>query len=146
MNRHLKVSLSAPAMQSKLGDLGLMSARLYFGLAMALNHGVKKVPPSDRWVNFVGELGFPMSELFAWSAGLTELIGGALIALGLCTRVSSGLLMMTMLVAVFIGHAGDPFSKQELGLCYLFASLLFLTLGGGRYSLDHKLFSRSKDL
>ena len=140
MNDRFKALLSAPAMQTKLGDLGLMAARVYFGLAMAFSHGIKKVPPSDGWIKFVGELGFPMSELFAWSAGLTELLGGLLIALGLLTRVSSGLLISTMIAAVLMGHAGDPFSKQELGLCYLFASLMFLTLGGGRYSLDRRLF------
>lgn len=144
MTKILKLLLNASPMSHRLGDLSLACARIYFGAAMAFAHGIKKIPPSEKWISFVSELGFPLPEVFAWSAGFTELIGGGLIALGLATRVSSFFLIQTMLVAVVLGHAGDPFKKIELGLCYLFASLLFLGLGAGRYSLDAIISKRLK--
>ena len=142
MKDKIKLLFVTPEMQHRSADLGLALGRLYFGLSMALAHGIKKVPPSTRWVEYVSDLGFPAADYFAWCAGITELCGGILIALGLFTRLSSLGLILTMTVAVFMGHAGDPFSKLELGLCYLFASLIFLSLGGGRYSLDYRIFSK----
>ena len=141
MQRLFRLLMAARPMNTLYADTGLAASRLFFGLTMALCHGLKKIPPSEKWIAYVGELGFPLSEVFAWSAGIAEFVGGLLIAIGLFTRISSIFLMFTMFVAVFIGHAGDPFSKQELGLCYLFASLLFLSLGGGRFSIDHLIYS-----
>ena len=127
------------------GDWALLFSRIFFGLSMAFAHGMKKLPPSDKFTNYIGELGFPFPELFAWQAGLAECIGGLLIAIGLATRLSAFTLICTMFIAVFLAHADDPFKKMELGLCYLFASSLFLTLGGGRFSLDHLLFKAKKN-
>ena len=138
----LSLLLSAPSMPTLAGDLGLLSARLFFGLSMALVHGINKIPASEGWVKKVESLGFIYPELFAWSAGLAELLGGLLIALGLFTRGAASSLLFTMLVAVFIAHGGDPYKKMELGLCYAMISLLLITIGPGRYSVDRLLSSR----
>ena len=82
---------------------------------MAFAHGIGKVPPSDGFIGFVGKLGFPAPDFFAWAAGLSELVGGIFIALGLMTRVSGFFLLQTMLVAVFLAHGDDPFGKMEKG-------------------------------
>ena len=134
--------ISAPHMPTRMGDIGLLCTRLFFGLSMAFAHGVNKIPPSDKWVQKVADLGFFMPEFFAWSAGLSELLGGILIALGLCTRGSSLFLLITMLVAAFIAHDGDPYRKMELGLSYGVVSLMFMTLGAGRYSIDRLISDR----
>ena len=130
---------------STTGALGLLVSRLVFGLSMAIAHGVGKVPPSEKFINKVDALGFPSPELFAWGAGLSELIGGCLIAAGLLTRLSSLFLLSTMIVAVFVAHAGDPFAKQELGLLYGAFSLLLILTGPGKFSLDNLVFNRKGD-
>jgi len=109
---------------------------------MAFAHGINKVPPSEKWVQNVKELGFILPDLFAWSAGLSELLGGILIALGLCTRGASFFVLITMLVAAFIAHDGDPYRKMELGLCYGVVSLMLMSLGAGRYSIDRLISAR----
>ena len=55
--------------------------------------------------------GFPLAPIFAWLAGLAEFLGGILIAIGLATRLSACL--ANNVVAIFIWHVGDPFSKIE---------------------------------
>ena len=49
-------------------------------------------------------LGLPFPELMTALAGGTELVGGALLLLGLATRLVSIPLMFTMLVAIFLVH------------------------------------------
>ena len=139
---YLSSLISAPAMPTRMGDIGLLCTRLFFGFSMAFAHGINKVPPSEKWVQNVKELGFILPDLFAWSAGLSELLGGILIALGLCTRGASFFVLITMLVAAFIAHDGDPYRKMELGLCYGVVSLMLMSLGAGRYSIDRLISAR----
>lgn len=123
-------------------DVGLLLLRLSVGLTMAFAHGLGKVPVSDGFVRGVAEMGFPMPSLFAWSAALSELVGGIFIAAGLLTRPSSVLLLATMAVAVFVRHANDPFAKQELGLLYGAACIAIAVAGPGRFSVDALLGRR----
>ncbi len=117
-------------------DLSLTLLRLFTGLSVALAHGIKKVPPSSGFIERTAELGFPMPELFAYMAGLSELAGGLLLAFGLFTRPAAFLIAATMFVAAFINHADDPFGTAEKAYLYLALSLLFMILGSGRFSLD----------
>lgn len=120
-------------------DLGLLIFRLFVGLSMAFAHGLGKIPPSDKFLSGVEALGFPLPIVFAWAAGLSEFIGGLLIALGLWTRPASLFLGFTMLVAAFGRHGADPFGVKELSLFYFFACVLLIFAGAGKFSLDRKL-------
>lgn len=117
-------------------NAGLFVLRVTSGLGLALGHGLGKVPPSERFIAGVVEMGFPAPALFAWAAGLSELAGGLLLALGLATRPSSFFVLCTMLVALLIRHAADPFGNKEKALLYAAIALLFLLLGAGKYSVD----------
>ena len=117
-------------------DLAFLVLRMFTGLAMALGHGMGKIPPSERFVNGVGELGFPVPLLFAWAAGLAEFAGGLLLAAGLFTRPAALMVLMTMLVAAFRRHAADPFDVKEKALLYAAIAFFFLIAGGGRLALD----------
>ncbi len=117
-------------------DLAFLVLRMFTGLAMALAHGMSKIPPSERFVNGVGELGFPVPLLFAWAAGLSEFAGGLLLAAGLFTRPAALMVLMTMLVAAFRRHAADPFADKEMALLYAAVAFFFLIAGGGRLALD----------
>ena len=123
-------------------DASLLVTRLMFGLSMAFAHGQGKVPPSDGFIGAVEGMGFPMPAFFAWAAGLAEYIGGIFIALGLLTRVSGFFLLQTMLVAVFVMHADDPFKKMEMGLLYATVSLTLMATGAGKFSLDRLILDK----
>ena len=53
-------------MNTTTSNLSLLGLRVFAGLAMAFAHGLGKVPPSDRFIGAVENLGFPAPALFAW--------------------------------------------------------------------------------
>jgi putative oxidoreductase len=123
-------------------DAGLLILRVYAGLALALAHGYGKLPPSPRFIEGVGALGFPLPLVFAWAAALAEFAGGILLALGLATRPAALFIAITMATAGFLAHASDPFNVKEKPLLFLAVAVLFLLAGAGRYSIDALLRKR----
>ena len=117
-------------------DVMLALFRVFAGLSMAFAHGIKKVPPSEGFIEHTGDLGFPLPEFFAYAAGLSEFGGALLLAFGLFTRPAAFFVAMTMFVAAFINHAGDPFGNVEKAYLYFAIAVIYLVLGSGRYSLD----------
>ena len=125
-------------------DLGLLVLRVFAGASLAIAHGWGKVypsGPSEGFVGMIGGLGLPEPELLAWLSGLTELVGGALLAVGLLTRPAALAVAVNMAVAGLWFHQvqGDPYSARELALFYLAAAFCLLLTGPGRISLDRAL-------
>ena len=109
--------------------------RLMAGLLL-LEYGTMKI------------LHFPYAEFFAnlqpfnffWCAGLIELVGGTLVAVGLFTRCAAFVLSGEMAFAYFIGHAPRGFypalneGVEAVLFCFVF---LYLSAAGvGPWSLD----------
>jgi putative oxidoreductase len=149
-------------MRAAVGDIALLILRLA-GLTLALAHGWGKLTAlasgTSRFVQSVASLGFPAPAVFAWSAALSEVVGGLLVALGLFTRVGAAFAGFTMLVAAFVRHHAHghvlswlgvrPVSEEtlkawgdpELAFVYLLCFGAIALLGGGRLSLD-RVFGR----
>ena len=92
-------------------------------------------------------LGFPVSErdapeLLSLSgiAGILELVGGALLVLGLFTRPVAFILSGEMAVAYWLAHAPQSFFPVNNGgdaaILYCFVFLYLFAAGGGPWSLD----------
>ncbi len=73
-------------------------------------------------------------------AGLIELVAGALIVLGLFTRVAAFLASGTMAAAYFIAHASQNFwpvnSGGDAAILYCFVFLYLVFAGPGAFSID----------
>ena len=73
-------------------------------------------------------------------AGILELVGGILILIGLCTRVTAFILSGEMAFAYFIAHAGAGFlpllNGGELAVIYCVVFLYFAFAGAGAFSID----------
>ncbi len=73
-------------------------------------------------------------------AGLIEVVMGALIAVGLLTRIASFLASGEMAVAYFTAHAPSSFwptmNQGELPVLYCFLFFYFVFSGPGPWSLD----------
>ena len=123
-------------------DLGLLLLRAGFGLTLAFGHGIGKLINPQKFLGSVTRHGFPLPEVMAPIAALSEFVGGILLAIGLATRPAAVFVIATMLGAAFVAHGGDPFSKQESALAYALAALVVLVAGPGRYSLDARLEKR----
>jgi putative oxidoreductase len=105
-----------------------------------LQHGTAKIlgfPPSDF-------AGIPLTTP-GGAAGIFELVGGALIVIGLFTRPVAFILSGLMAVAYFMVHAPQNFfpllNGGELAVLYCFAFFFLSAAGGGPWSAD-KLFGR----
>jgi putative oxidoreductase len=101
-----------------------------------LQHGTTKLlafPPSDM---SGGGISFTLGGV----SGLFELIGGALIVVGLFTRPVAFILSGMMAVAYFMVHAPQNFfpilNGGELAVLYCFVFLFLFVAGGGSWSLD----------
>ena len=121
---------------SPLANAGLTLLRIFTGIALALSHGIGKLPPSEQFIGGAANIGFPAPTFFAWAAALSEFLGGIFLALGLFTRISSFFVACVMLTAAFGVHLNDPFQKKELAFLYLFIAVCFLLKGAGDWSID----------
>jgi putative oxidoreductase len=107
--------------------------RILFGLMMAC-HGAQKV--------FGAFGGMPpgVPPFITWVAGPIELLGGALLAVGLFTRPAAFLLSGLMAFAYFMGHAPKGFlpvqNQGDLAVIYCWLALYFAAQGPGAWSLD----------
>ncbi|MBP7830569.1 MAG: DoxX family protein [Kiritimatiellae bacterium] len=127
-------------------NLGLLILRVFIGAAM-LTHGIPKITGGPQFWEGVGgvmtKIGVPGPAVFwGFMAAVAESVGAALLLLGAFTTIASFLLVFTMSVAAFVAHAADPFDVKEKALLFLFAALLFLLKGAGRWSVD-RLIRRS---
>jgi len=99
---------------------------------------------STRW-RFAG-WGIPFPALSAAVSGYTELVGGALVVLGLATRRVAIPLCVNMVVAILavnIKKVADLDEFVELSEpLYALAFLWLFFAGPGRVSLDHLLWRR----
>ena len=113
-----------------LSVLRIMSGLLF------MQHGTAKL------------LGIPQMDMFAklqpyslsWIAGVLELVGGALLVIGLFTRPVAFVLSGLMAVAYFMAHAPRAFfpivNNGELAALYCFVFLYIAIAGGGVWSVD----------
>jgi putative oxidoreductase len=89
----------------------LLAARLLLAF-LFVSSGLSTLSDIPGAAAYFGGLGFPAPTSVAWATGLFEAIAGALVLLGLKTRVAAPLLAAFSLTAGFIGHyaqgAGDP--------------------------------------
>ena len=74
------------------------------------------------------------------TAGAIELVLGALLMIGLFTRITAFILSGEMAFAYFISHAPRDFfplvNGGTLAILFCFACLYLATAGGGPYSVD----------
>lgn len=131
----IKISLS-PGTSANLESLGLLILRLAVGAQMAALHGWAKLQNySSMSEGFPDPLGVS-PHLSLGLAIFGEFFCGILVAIGLWTRLAIIPLIITMAVAFFIIHGGDPWAKRELAMMYLAPSLTILFCGPGRFSVE----------
>jgi putative oxidoreductase len=110
-------------------------------IAHGINHifGGGKTEGTARWFGSMG-MRWPLAQ--AWIASLTEIVAGALLALGLLTPFGGAAVVGVMVVAWAINHRGNGFFVFRpgegweyvlaLGLC----GMVLGAVGPGSWSLD----------
>jgi putative oxidoreductase len=130
---------------NRMSDVVLLLLRVGTGLLLIVNHGWGKLTSAYgyvaqgkdwKFIEGVGDLGFPLPAFFAIAAALAESIGSTLLILGLFTRYAALFIMITMGVAIY-RHVTTDF-KFEMAALYFLIALTFLFVPPGRFSIDAK--------
>jgi putative oxidoreductase len=138
---------AASALQSPF----LLAVRLYWGWQFAQD-GWGKLNNLEKVTDFFTSLGLPAPGLTAAFIGGLELVGGILLALGLGSRLIALLLTGNMLTAYITADREALFSVFSdpdkfygaTPYTYLFASVIVLMFGPGKFSVDAWLAKKWK--
>ncbi|HYP99914.1 MAG TPA: DoxX family protein [Polyangiaceae bacterium] len=135
----------ALSMTQKLDWLAPLVGRITLGV-LFVSTGWGKVHNLAKVTAYFNELGIPFAGIQAPMVSFIELIGGALLVIGLASRVAALPLMGSMAVAILTAQRENVHGLPDLfGLVEwtYFALLLWVAIAGpGKVSLDHVLFGR----
>ncbi|HXC01710.1 MAG TPA: DoxX family protein [Opitutaceae bacterium] len=132
-------------------ELWLDCVRIYLGLGL-FARGLLLVCDvrMDFFVNVLSRTGDPwlLSAALLHYVALAHFVGGAMLALGLLTRLAALAQIPILAGAVFIVHRQDGLfalgQSLEFSALVLFLLCVFLVSGAGRLSLDHVVFGERK--
>lgn len=134
---------------SSLQSPFLLIVRWYWGWQM-MQTGWGKLNDLDKVTKFFTSLGIPAPGLNADFIAVLEFTGGILLMLGLGSRLIALLLACDMIVAYILADREALFSifsdtdkfRAAAPYPFLFASLLILIFGPGKFSVDALIASR----
>ena len=121
-------------------DLSLAFIRILTGLLMVY-HGWEIFDAATmkgylEWDMFKNPSGNTMIYLGKGA----ELVSGILLTLGLLTRLGALMLLFSMTyIAFFVGH-GKVWYGDQHPFMFVLLAIIYLSVGGGPYSLDKRLF------
>lgn len=126
----------------RLKPLALLLLRAALGVIF-IYHGYPKLfVNAHGTMTMFGHMGFP--SYFAIIAGVLETFGGALLILGLFTRIAALLLAGEMLIALWRVHGmfTHPMAVQnyELPMALSASAFTIACIGAGAISLDRAIF------
>jgi putative oxidoreductase len=136
-------------LSAKLDAPFLLLVRVYWGWQFAQS-GWGRLHNLDRATGFFASLNIPAPHLTVICVSLLEFVGGILLIGGFATRFIGLLLAGDMLVAYLTSdraalasvisnpgqfYGADPYT-------FLFAALMALIFGAGRYSVDYLIWRR----
>jgi putative oxidoreductase len=112
-----------------------------------LVYGWNKVQNPAGFEQMLTGLGFPIPLILSWFVTFLEVVGGALLIVGLLVRPVALLFAIEMIVSSLtvkleLGIAPEGATGIELDLALLAASVALLILGPGRPSVDRDVLRR----
>jgi putative oxidoreductase len=136
--------------------------RLLVGLVVFLPEGIQKLAyPDLLGAGRFAKIGIPFPELMGPFVGVVETVCGALIIIGLLTRLAAVPLIIIMIVAlvstklpILLGHDVGMFHlpanmtrtgfwstlhESRADLTMLLGCIYLLIVGAGKWSLDHRI-------
>jgi putative oxidoreductase len=125
--------------------------RLTIGLCFFL-HGAQKVfgwfggSGLEKWSEYLATKNFP--KPVAYLSAFVEMIAGILLITGTLTKASALAMIIFMAFAVWIAHFDKGYFSQKGGYEYqlllIVACVCTMILGGGEYSIDKYIFTKTQ--
>lgn len=137
----------------RLADLAYPFLRVCYG-AFFIPHGWAKIVGGavakyneagalvGGTAGFMAKMNFPVPEALAWYIGILELVGGAMLAIGLFTRLIAIQFIGFMAVAAYVVHSKEWFwtsRGMEMPLILLVIAIVIFIRGGHHWSVDKSL-------
>jgi putative oxidoreductase len=133
-----------PALPALQPGLGIAIVRIVFGIILVVSGAMKFINGIGGFAGFVGQVGFPAPEIVAPLIAILELVGGALVLLGLATRWLAILFIVEFIVTTFvIKLPRTGWDQSRIDLMMLAAALLLFLAGPGALALD-AMMNRSR--
>jgi putative oxidoreductase len=129
---------------NSLSDFAELLLRVVAGLILPLLHGLPKVgilgagSPGGVAAG-LEKAGYVPGIFWAYVIILAEIVGGALLAVGLFTRLAAAVLIIEFINVVYVDYSGRGMAGARYAFVLLIVYIFFAIRGGGRYSLDRKL-------
>jgi putative oxidoreductase len=99
----------------------------------------------QKW--FGDELHFPFPVVMAFLAKGSEMFGGLFILFGLFSKPAALIVAFTMLVATLSANLGENWVIDGgFTISYFLFALIILLWGSGKYSVDHLITNRRKNM
>jgi putative oxidoreductase len=125
----------------KVKPLALLLLRAGLGVIFVHAGYPKLFATSQQMLESFASLGFPSWMVYV--AGVVELFGGALLLVGLFTRVAGLLLAGQMAIAIWTAHLGKGIlavNEYQFPLALALAAFVLATTGAGMISLDYAIY------
>ncbi len=132
-------------------DYGVDILRIYLGIGLLVRGVIQftssgRSTTSDLILNMDNSWGVP--ALILHYVMIAHLCGGALLAVGLLTRISAFVQIPVLAGAVFLIHWHEGLfslgQSLEFSALVLFLLILFFVIGSGRLSLDYYVFGEGR--
>jgi putative oxidoreductase len=133
----------ATSLSGRLSDLAPLVLRVVLG-ALMIAHAYQKLMIGPAvFGRVLAQLGVPAATVVCYVVTYTELVGGALLVVGLLSRLAALALTLDLVVAIALvkvnvglvaGHGMG--AGAELDLAYIAGFLAILFGGPGRFSVD----------
>ena len=123
---------------SRWSDLTLFGLRALTGgfLMHETWDNVSSRARMGEFVQFLDQFGFPVPWLMAPLSVAVQFGCGALLILGLLTRMAGLLVAANFVVAVAMVHFAEPFRGWWPAIVLVFLGLHFAAAGSGKFGLD----------
>jgi putative oxidoreductase len=125
-----------------LTDAAYLMVRVIMGIVFVhaargdFSAGLSTLVPQHR------EAGIPLPELSVPYTAYVQIIGGALLAVGLLARLWAAALLVVMAGAVVFVHWSEGFGEYNFPLTLAVALVALILTGPGRFSVDHVIARR----
>lgn len=124
-----------------MNDIGKLILRLSIGILM-LFHGVNKITNGISGVSSLLEQQGLWGHL-AYGVYIGEVLAPIMLIIGFQVRIAAGLIVFTMLVAIYAVFGFSIFGINEVGalaiesqMLYLLPCVALLVMGGGKYGIS----------
>ena len=118
-------------------DIGILLLRLFIGIRLVygVTDNIFSWHHMQAFESFLQANGFPFPLISAMLSVYAQFVSGILLITGFQIRIASLVMIINFIVALLMVHRHDSFETMTPALAMLFANVLFLFYGAGRFSL-----------